>query len=101
MPLVSPLNTKEVAPAPAVRDVAVFGIPNDDWGEEVKAVIEPREGATPGPDLEREILAWAEDQLAKYKIPRSIDFVDELPRNPLGKVLKNDLRDKYGAPTAV
>jgi len=82
---------------PAVADVAVFGIPHDDWGEEVKAVVEPVEDATPGPELEAEILAWSKDKLAKYKTPRSIDFVAELPRDPNGKLYKRKLRDPYWA----
>jgi len=80
---------------PKVADVAVFGIPHDDWGEEVKAVVEPIEGVEPGPELEAEILEWAADKLAKYKTPRSIDFVDELPRDPNGKLYKRKLRDPY------
>ena len=80
---------------PAVADVAVFGIPHDDWGEEVKAVVEPIDDAAPGPELEAEILAWSKDKLAKYKTPRSIDFVPELPRDPNGKLYKRKLRDPY------
>ncbi len=80
---------------PKVADVAVFGIPNDDWGEEVKAVVEPRSEATPGPDLERDIIEFCADKLAKYKLPRSIDFVDALPRDPNGKLYKRRLRDPY------
>jgi long-chain acyl-CoA synthetase len=80
---------------PAVADVAVFGIPHEDWGEEVKAVVEPVDDATPGPALEAEILTWSKDKLAKYKTPRSIDFVAELPRDPNGKLYKRKLRDPY------
>lgn len=80
---------------PKVADVAVFGIPHDDWGEEVKAVVEPIEGVDGGPELEAEILAWCADRLAKYKTPRSIDFVAELPRDPNGKLYKRKLRDPY------
>jgi long-chain acyl-CoA synthetase len=82
---------------PRVADVAVFGVPNDDWGEEVKAVVQPRDGVEPGPELEREILGWCAERLAKYKLPRSIDFVDELPRDPNGKLYKRRLRDPYWA----
>ncbi|HEV2309758.1 MAG TPA: acyl-CoA synthetase [Acidimicrobiia bacterium] len=82
---------------PAVADVAVFGIPHEDWGEEVKAVVEPVDDATPGPELEAEILAWSKDKLAKYKTPRSVDFVAELPRDPNGKLYKRKLRDPYWA----
>jgi len=80
---------------PKVADVAVFGIPHDDWGEEVKAVVEPIEFGEAGPELEAEILAWSADKLAKYKTPRSIDFVEELPRDPNGKLYKRKLRDPY------
>jgi long-chain acyl-CoA synthetase len=80
---------------PKVADVAVFGIPHEDWGEEVKAVIEPVDGAEPGPALSEEILAFCADRLAKYKTPRSIDYVDEMPRDPNGKLYKRKLRDPY------
>jgi long-chain acyl-CoA synthetase len=80
---------------PKIADVAVFGIPHDDWGEEVKAVVEPIEGVEGSPELEAEILDWASTRLAKYKTPRTIDFVDELPRDPNGKLYKRKLRDPY------
>jgi len=80
---------------PQIADVAVFGIPNDDWGEEVKAVIEPAPGAAPGEALSAEILAWCEGRLARYKIPRSIDYISEMPRDPNGKLYKRKLRDPY------
>jgi len=82
---------------PSVADVAVFGIPHDDWGEEVKAVVEPAAGSEGSPELEAEILAWCQGRLAKYKTPKSIDFVDELPRDPNGKLYKRKLRDPYWA----
>jgi len=82
---------------PKVADVAVFGIPDDDWGEQVKAVVEPIDEASAGDELEAEILAWSADKLAKYKTPRSIDFVAELPRDPNGKLYKRRLRDSYWA----
>ena len=80
---------------PKVGDVAVFGIPNEDWGEEVKAVIEPIEGVAPGDELSAEILSWAADKLAKYKTPKSIDYIVEMPRDPNGKLYKRKLRDPY------
>jgi long-chain acyl-CoA synthetase len=80
---------------PKVADVAVFGIPHDDWGEEVKAVVEPVDGVTGSPELEAEILEWAGTRLAKFKTPRTIDFTDELPRDPNGKLYKRKLRDPY------
>jgi long-chain acyl-CoA synthetase len=80
---------------PKVADVAVFGIPHDDWGEEVKAVVEPIEGVEGSPELEAEILEWAGTRLARYKTPRTIDFTAELPRDPNGKLYKRKLRDPY------
>jgi long-chain acyl-CoA synthetase len=82
---------------PKVGDVAVFGIPNEDWGEEVKAVIEPAAGVAPGPALAAEILAFCADKLAKFKTPKTIDFLAELPRDPNGKLYKRKLRDPYWA----
>ncbi len=80
---------------PKVGDAAVFGIPNEDWGEEVKAVIEPVEGVAAGPELAEEILAFCQQNIARYKCPRSIDFVDVMPRDPNGKLYKRKLRDPY------
>jgi long-chain acyl-CoA synthetase len=80
---------------PKVADVAVFGIPHDDWGEEVKAVVEPIDPNAGGPELEAEILTWCKDRLAKYKTPKSIDFTNEMPRDPNGKLYKRKLRDPY------
>jgi len=80
---------------PKVGDIAVFGIPHEEWGEEVKAVVEPAAGVSPGPALERELLDWAKDRLAKYKTPKTIDFVAEMPRDPNGKLYKRKLRDPY------
>ena len=80
---------------PKVYDVAVFGIPNEDFGEEVKAVVQPAEGVEPGPDLERELIAFCREKLADVKCPRSVDFRDELPRHPTGKLYKRLLKDEY------
>src|SRR5262249_45945405 len=80
---------------PAVRDAAVFGIPHPDWGEEVKAVIELGDGVEPTDAAAAEILAFCGDKLARYKTPRSIDFIDEMPRDPNGKLYKRRLRDPY------
>jgi long-chain acyl-CoA synthetase len=82
---------------PKVGDAAVFGIPDDDWGEQVKAVIEPAPGTAPGAELASEILAFCEERLAKYKCPRSIEFTDAMPRDPNGKLYKRKLRDPYWA----
>ncbi len=80
---------------PQVGDAAVFGIPHPDWGEEVKAVIEPAAGVAAGPSLAEELVAFCGDKLARYKIPRSIDFIDDMPRDPNGKLYKRKLRDPY------
>jgi long-chain acyl-CoA synthetase len=80
---------------PMVGDAAVFGIPNDEWGEEVKAVIEPAAGVVADDSLGEELLLHCRAQLAAYKCPRSIDFRDELPRYPTGKLYKRLLRDEY------
>jgi long-chain acyl-CoA synthetase len=82
---------------PKVGDAAVFGIPDEDWGEQVKAVIEPAPGVDPGPALADEIIVFCKQQLAKYKVPKTIDFVETLPRDPNGKLYKRKLRDPYWA----
>ncbi len=82
---------------PAVLDVAVFGIPDDDWGEQVKAVIETGEGVSPGDALADDILAQTRTRLAGFKCPRTIDFVERLPRDENGKLAKRRLRDPYWA----
>jgi long-chain acyl-CoA synthetase len=82
---------------PKVADAAVFGIPNADWGEEVKAVIEPADGVAADERFGAEILAFCEDKLAKYKRPKTIDFITAMPRDPNGKLYKRKLRDPYWA----
>jgi long-chain acyl-CoA synthetase len=82
---------------PAVSDVGVFGIPDDEWGETVKAAIELLPDQEPSAALESEILAFARAKLAGYKVPRSIDFEKELPRTPAGKLYVRRLRDRYWA----
>jgi long-chain acyl-CoA synthetase len=80
---------------PAVADVAVFGIPNEDTGEEIKAVVELRAGFEPGDELISSIMTFCRENLARQKHPRSIDFTDEMPRDPNGKLYKRRLRDPY------
>ncbi|MBW2269859.1 MAG: acyl-CoA synthetase [Deltaproteobacteria bacterium] len=80
---------------PKVADVAVFGVPSEDFGEEVKAVVQPLDMADAGPALERELIAYCHGQLAKFKCPRSVDFEVELPRHPTGKLYKRLLKDRY------
>jgi long-chain acyl-CoA synthetase len=87
----------EIIMNPKVADVAVFGIPDDEWGEQIKAVVQPAAGVEPGDALAAEILAGLAGRLAKMKWPKSIDFVAELPRDPSGKLLKRRLRDPYWA----
>jgi long-chain acyl-CoA synthetase len=81
-----------LAEHPDVADVAVIGVPDDRWGETVKAVVVRCPGSTLSAD---ELIAWAKDRVAGFKRPRSVDFVDELPRNPSGKLLKRVLREPY------
>jgi long-chain acyl-CoA synthetase len=80
---------------PSVVDAAVFGIPNEDFGEEVKAAIELVDEIEPSDELAEELIAFCKDHLAGYKAPRSIDFEEALPRHPTGKLLKRLLRDAY------
>ena len=82
---------------PSVSDVGVFGIPDEEWGESVKAAIELREGFEASDALAEEILAFAREHLAGYKIPRSIDFEETLPRHPSGKLYIRRIRDRYWA----
>ena len=82
---------------PKVGDVAVFGVPNDEWGEEVKAVVEPAPGVSPNDALVAELLEFLQGRIARYKLPRSIDFLSELPRDPSGKLYKRKLREPYWA----
>jgi long-chain acyl-CoA synthetase len=79
----------------AVADVAVIGVPNPEWGEEVLAVIEPRAGVVPGDELGNELVGFCRDRLAHYKCPRRVEFVDRLPRQDNGKIYKRLLRDRY------
>jgi long-chain acyl-CoA synthetase len=87
----------ELSCHPDVADVAVFGIPHEEWGEEIKAVVQPAAGRTPGPALTAELLAFLDGRIARFKLPKTIDYVAELPRDPNGKLYKRRLRDPYWA----
>ena len=80
---------------PKVEDVAVIGVPDETWGEEPRAVVIPKKGEKP---TEEEIMEYCRQNLASFKRPRSVLFVNDLPRNPMGKLVKREIREKYGKP---
>jgi acyl-CoA synthetase (AMP-forming)/AMP-acid ligase II len=88
----SPEVERVLSEHPAVLEVAVIGVPDDRWGESVKAVVALKEGASA---TEEEIIAYTREHLAHFKSPRSVDIIPALPRNPTGKILKRDLRKPY------
>jgi acyl-CoA synthetase (AMP-forming)/AMP-acid ligase II len=93
---VYPQETEDVLIThPAVADVAVFGIPNEEMGEEVKAVVQPHDFDRAGKPLEAELIAFCRQHLSPIKCPRTIDFEPALPRTPTGKLVKRHLRDRY------
>jgi acyl-CoA synthetase (AMP-forming)/AMP-acid ligase II len=95
---VFPVEVEEaLAQHPAVDQVAVIGVPDERWGETLKALVVLRPGAVASAD---ELTAFARERLAGYKLPRSVDFVSDLPRTPSGKVLKRELRVRFGSRAA-
>jgi acyl-CoA synthetase (AMP-forming)/AMP-acid ligase II len=80
---------------PTVMDAAVLGVPNEEFGEEVKGVVQPRDMSTVGPELEQELMTYCRSKLSKIKCPVSIDFEAELPRTATGKLLKRLLKKRY------
>jgi acyl-CoA synthetase (AMP-forming)/AMP-acid ligase II len=80
---------------PKLVDAAVFGVPNNEFGEEVKAVVQPAGGVEAGPALEAELIDYCRANLATYKCPRTVEFDQELPRDPNGKLYKRRIRDRY------
>jgi long-chain acyl-CoA synthetase len=87
----------ELSLHPKVDDVAVFGIPHPDWGEEIKAVVQPATGVEADASLTQELLEYAAGRLAKFKRPKTVDYVEQMPRDPNGKLYKRKLRDPYWA----
>jgi fatty-acyl-CoA synthase len=82
---------------PKILDVAVIGVPDAEMGEQVKAVVQLRAGVTPCDELATEIIAYVRDRIARYKAPKSVDFVSELPRSATGKLVKRVLIDRYAS----
>jgi long-chain acyl-CoA synthetase len=80
---------------PAVGDVGTIGVPDREWGEAVKTVVELQPGLQPSPQLAAELMAFCRERLAHFKCPRTVEFIDELPRQDNGKLYRGILRDRY------
>ncbi len=78
-----------------IVDVAVIGVPNEEFGEEVKAVVQPIDMAEAGPALEEELIEYCGSRISSIKCPKSVDFMAELPRTPAGKLLKRLIKERY------
>ncbi|SCW78021.1 Acyl-CoA synthetase (AMP-forming)/AMP-acid ligase II [Sphingobium faniae] len=83
-----------------IEDVAVIGVPDEDMGEQVRAVVQLRAGIGRQPGMEQEIIQFCRNRLSLYKCPKSVDFMEQLPRSPMGKLLKRELRQRYWADRA-
>ena len=94
--MISPEEVEQVLHShPAIDEAAIIGVPDDDWGERVRALVVLKKGESAA---EAEIMEFCRQRLASYKKPESVVFCDELPRNPMGKVLKRILRENYDSP---
>jgi long-chain acyl-CoA synthetase len=85
----------ELLKHPAVHDVCTIGVPNDEWGEEVKSVVQVQAGVAPSDELSAELIDWARERLANFKCPRTIDYAVEIPRSAAGKVQRRTIRAAY------
>ena len=82
---------------PAVQDVCTIGVPNTEWGEEVKSVVQLKTEITASAELAEQIIAFTRQHVANYKCPKTVDFVDDLPRLPTGKIQRRIVREPYWA----